>query len=274
MPTGPFTKWDNSISGAAVNNAIRDPLQGFDCDVWAVDQATGNQVLVGRFTSLQITIRNASEPYMELNQRVPRILDGEFQFGWVMERGLLDTRILEDTFGIPAIQREMRISRSPRFLITFDMNAPELNENHAGQGINGALAGTDGSARLNQKEIFSARVARGREYRKAVGQYRLTYCKVDSLTMGVMAGRSVVATRWEGLAEGISFFDDSDIWAGTTLSTATQPIAGVDSTYSLDGDIARVDLEPVNNGRPQWLTETSVRQIFSGVTGADAFVNQ
>lgn len=267
MATGPFTKWDNSISGAAVNNGIRDPLQGFDCDVWVTDQATGNQVLIGRFTSLQLTIRNASEPYLELNQRVPRILDGEFQFGWVMERGLIDTRVLEDTFGIPAIQREMRVSRSPRFMISFDMNAPELNEN-SNAGINTALNSLEGSRKLNQRDIFTSRVPEGRQYRKAVGQYRLTYCKVDSMTIGVMAGRSVVATRWEGLAEGISFFDDSDIWAGTTLKTATQPIVGGDGLYAVDGDIARTDFEPNGEGgRPNWLNDASVRRLFTGLTG-------
>lgn len=249
------TRFQGSVAGAAVNNAIRDPLQGFDCDVWVLDQATGRQLLIGRFTSIQITIRNATEPYMEMNQRVPRMLDGEFQFGWVLERGLLDTRIMEETFGIPIIQREMRIDRSPRFMITFDLNAPALNERDITDAQQGPTQGQNG----NVNDIVVGNVANyGRNYRRAVGQYRLSYCKVDALTIGAMAGRSVIATRWEGLAEGITYFQESDAWAGTTL----------EQTQAAQRFVDRRTQAPNNDGRPDWVTSNNqVGFLFPTFTG-------
>ena len=231
----------DSPAGAVVNNGIKDPLQGFDADVWVIDQATGNQLLVGRFTSIQLTIRNATEPYLEFNQRVPRMLDGEFQFGWVLERGLLDTRILESTFGFSDIRREMRISRSPRMMITLDLNAPELDE----RSLNTDIRNT------NMGELRVAG-SRSRQHRHGTGQYRLIMCKPDSLTIGAMAGRSVIAARWEGLAEGVEYIDNSSVWAGTVLDMsssnpfdrATNPLPFLGTT-------------PINNGRPAWALDTA-----------------
>lgn len=208
-----ITSSGNTVSriyGAPVNNSLLDPLQGFDADVWCVDQATGMHMLVGRFTSLQITVRNATEPYLEFNQRVPRLLDGEFQMGWVLERGLLDVRVLEQTFGFSAINREMRISRSPRFQITFEMHAPELHT----AGISApAIQNTNGELILGAGRMDYRRQAKGR--------YMLTFCKVDSWTLGAMAGRSVIANQWQGLCEGIEYISDQTVesWAGTTLNT-------------------------------------------------------
>lgn len=190
-----------TLTAASVNNALRDPIQGFDCDVWVTSQATGQLTWVGNFTSIQIVVRNATEPYLELNQRVPRLLDGEYQMGWVLERGQLDVNALADTFGITAISRELRLSRSPRFQITFEMNAPELDR----------LAYTPNGEISNQSV----------SNRDTTGQYLLTFCKVDSYTIGVMAGRSVVANRWEGMCEGIELRNTQpSIWAGTVLDGA------------------------------------------------------
>jgi hypothetical protein len=210
----------STIGGAAINNALLDPLQGFDADCWVMDQATGAYVLVGRFTSIQISIRNASEPYLELNQRLPRFLDGEFQIGFVLERGLLDARVLEDTFGYNAIVREFRLSRSPRMQITFELYAPELDA--SGGGIPGAdEANTlERAGELKIKTPASGTLSGSRGTRKARGQYRLTYAKVDTLTIGIMAGRSVIANRWEGIAEGIEFVDNAIVWPGVTMPEA------------------------------------------------------
>lgn len=182
---------------APVNNALLDPLQGFDVDVWVADQATGGVNMIGRFTSLQLTVRDSTEPYLEFNQRVPRYLNGDVQIGFVLERGLIDTRLLQNIFGFNVLSREMRFNRGPRMQITFDINAPEL-ELAGVAGDNGFLAPTGST-------------------RSAKGQYRLTFCKPDSLTIGMQAGRSVIATRLEGLAEGIEFIEDSALWAGISL---------------------------------------------------------
>ena len=213
----------DAIYGAAVNNALLDPLQGYDADVWALDQATGNNLLVGRFTSIQVTIRNATEPYMEFNQRVPRYLDGEVQIGWVLERGQIDTRILQQTFGISALTRELRLNRMPRFQITFEMKASELDTVNAGNGSGSAgvdyqadagIIGNGGLLLGNGPNGYDRR-------RKANGQLMLTFCKVDSLTIGAMAGRSVIANRWEGLAEGIEEVDRTSLWSGVSLKAAS-----------------------------------------------------
>lgn len=195
--------------GAAVNNAILDPLQGFDADVWVLDQATGNYNLVGRFTSIQVTIRNATEPYLELNQRVPRLLDGEFQFGWVLERGMLDSRVLEQTFGFNAITRELRNNRNTRFQISFAVNAPELENSGKNLVENQPL--TAGPRTTPTGDPFSDR--------EATGEYVLTFCKVDSFTMGVNAGRNVIANRWEGMCEGIEFVQRPVVSPGVFLNS-------------------------------------------------------
>jgi len=248
----------STVYGAAVNNAILDPLQGFDADVYVVDQATGAYMLVGRFVSIQITIRNATEPYMEFNQRVPRFLDGEFQIGWVLERGHLEHRVLEYTFGINTISRELRLNRSPRFQITFQILAPELDEDP--QGYSGILE-TSGSNEYGETVIgngeiyFARRGANKYQRRRASGQYVLTFCKVDSLSIGAMAGRSVIANRWEGVAEGIQQVNRVNVWAGTTLDkavTASKALrtASPVNDPSLIGFPQGLDAQPQTTGWP------------------------
>lgn len=207
----------NTAQRAPVNNAILDPLQGFDADIFVLDQGTGEYVLVGRFVSLQITVRNATEPYLELNQRQPRYLDGEFQIGWVLERGMLDARVLEQTMGYRGITRGARISRSPRFQITFRVDAPEL-----AKIANSAEAKSGGTPDSDSTKISGAsNRSSGFKTRRAAGELVLSFCKVDSMTIGATAGRSVIANRWEGMAEGIEQIDrqqqNENLYAGTIL---------------------------------------------------------
>lgn len=208
------------IYGAAVNNSLLDPLSGFDAEVWVVDQATGEYRLIGRFTSFQLTIRNATEPYLEFNQRVPRMLDGEFQIGWVLERGMVDARLIQQTFGVSAITRESRPSRSPRFQITLEFNAPELDEDRTGSTSFGNTY-SEANNTVGNGELYlgslNPNTSMSDTRRRASGQLMLTFCRVDSLVLGATAGRSVVANRWEGLAEGIEEIDRTQVWAGTTL---------------------------------------------------------
>jgi hypothetical protein len=226
-----FMADNNYLTRATVNNAGRDPIQGYDCDVYVLDQATGNQNMVGRFTSFQLTVRNATEPYMEFNQRIPRMLDGEFQFGWVLERGLIDTRVLEDTFGMKSLYREQRISRSPRWILTLDINAPELDESE--------LYGTD-AENLSEAEsqISTGSITTSRVNRSAIGGYRLLYAKVDSLSLGATSGRNVVASRWEGLCEGIVYVEPKDVKTTGGLTLAKDQSAAFQTNENLR-DIAR-----------------------------------
>jgi len=226
------------VSGSVVNNAILDPIQGFDADVWVIDQATGQYNLVGRFTSVQITIRNATEPYLELNQRIPRYLDGEIQIGWVLERGMVDTRILQQTFGYSALSRELRLSRNPRMQITFEINAPELDKVKT-------IANSSRKSIGNGELFISTDAGNGFANRKAIGQIQMNFCKVDSFTMGVTAGRNVIANRWEGLCESIEEINRSSVWSGLTLTetadAGTSLAARGASSQTLSGN---------NAGRP------------------------
>lgn len=217
------TNSNTGLFGTPVNNAILDPMQGFDADVWVIDQATGNYNLVGRFTSIQFTVRNATEPYLELNQRVPRLLDGEFQFGWVIERGMLDARVLEQTFGYNAITRELRNNRNVRFQISFSVAAPELQNSgkvvadgialskYGNRGDGSGIAGASSQSAAIANSTFSER--------SAVGEYVLTFCKVDSFTLGINAGRNVIANRWEGMCEGIEYVNRSRVDPGVFLTS-------------------------------------------------------
>lgn len=222
------------ISRAAVNNAILDPLSGFDVDVFVQDQESGKQMLAGSFTSFQFTVRNATEPYMEFNQRIPRLLDGEMQFGWVLERGCIDTRFIEQTFGITAMSREMRINRSPRFQITVELNAPELDQNTANDVGDG----------------YSYTNTASGDTRRAKGRYRLIYAKTDTLTFGAMAGRSVVANRWEGLCEGILYSDSGTFgWSGVDLGRSTTSRETINSNT--------INTFNAVSTQPSWVTPSS-----------------
>jgi hypothetical protein len=203
---------------SVVNNAGFDPLQGYDADVWVVDQGTGSFNLVGRFTSIQMVIRNATEPYMEYNQRFPRHLDGDIQIGWVMERGQLDARVFEQTFGLKTLGREIRVNRMPRFQITFQTKADELD----GKGIT-AEAGSTGATNPSSETYLT---------RKSNGRLVLSMCKVDTFTMGSTAGRQVIANRWEGMAEGIEFIDDTIGFAGTSTAESVIKDAVTASTLT------------------------------------------
>lgn len=225
------TRSVQNIYQAPVNNAILDPMQGFDADVWVIDQATGQYELVGRFTSIQITVRNATEPYLELNQRIPRYLDGEFQIGWTLERGMLDARVLQHTFGYGNISRELRLSRGSRMQITFEIDAPELDQ----LGAVDLGLGEDGS----NKGV----------YRKAKGQVVLTFCKVDTFTMSAMAGRQVIANQWQGLAEGITTVADrSIVWAGTTLGDGIQAPTALKTGRVVEDDLRGREMPSIFRG--------------------------
>jgi hypothetical protein len=164
---------------APISNATYDPLQGHDVDVFALDQGTGKYLLIGRFVSIQILIMNSTEPYLTLGQRMPRYLDGEMKIAWQMERGQLDSRVLQQTFGYSDMNPSLHIGRMPRLQITFLMSSAGLTNE---DGNNPYL-------------------------RNQTGEIILSFCKVETLTIGAMSGKNIVGNRWEGLAEGITFLN-------------------------------------------------------------------
>lgn len=208
MATIPF---NTGSFKSIVNNAGLDPIQGFDVDVWALDQGTGGYNLVGRFNSIQIMIKNSTETYLEFNQRFPRNLDGEIQIGWIMERGQLDGRVVEQTFGIPNISRDIRINRMPRLQITFAVNAKELSQG----------ATVTNSFPTNKNTGNSTVDARSFANRQVNHEMVLSFCKVDNLTIAAAAGKQIVANRWEGMAEGLNIYNRQTVDPGTSFDAVT-----------------------------------------------------
>lgn len=189
-----------------VNNAGIDPIQGYDIEVWAqyeegAPNNTGsNLALFGRFQTITLSIRDATETYLELGERIPTYLNGEIQIAWVLEQGLVDLRFLQRTFGVTQMNRSSLLDRSPRFQISFDVNARGLNATNA-------TFGTPYNPQdLIQKTNPTALTAE----RSIQGRIELVRCKVDSVSMGAMAGRRVAALRWEGVSEGWLFNDESE----------------------------------------------------------------
>jgi hypothetical protein len=218
------------IYKAPVNNTILDPIAGFDIAAWMQDSVTGQLALFGDFQSITLTIRNSTETYLPLGTRFPVYLDGEVQIAFVVEQGLVDLNFLQRTFGVQQMTREQLVTRSPRFQLTFDANANELAETYRGISDGGGksneqiiyrtggtvfnqLVGGDNQSFVkNQlKGLNGGSVAYGQQ--KAVpivqGRYELQRCKIDSLSIGIMPGRRVVAQRWEGVAEGLRFIPES-----------------------------------------------------------------
>lgn len=195
-PTSPTG--NNSTAGS--NNGIKDPFQGFDATLWMLN-ANGEMVNRGFFTSVQLTFRNATEPYMEMTQRVPRYLDGDFQIGWVAQRGMLDVGVLEETMGFAAVSREARISRSPRFNLVVYINAPELRENAPAAANKGPITTT---AFNNPNNIYQSTQGQNSSsyIRKSQGKIVLLNCKLDTFAIGIQSGQRVIANQWEGLSEG------------------------------------------------------------------------
>lgn len=209
----------DDITNAVTDNSILDPFQGYDADVWAIDQATGQWVLVGRFTSIELVFRNTTRPYIEFNQRVMRQLDGNFMIGWTMERGQLDSRVLQQTFGYSKISRSLRVNRHPRMQIVFQVNAPELdgrlnNESNrfsaSGANLSSALSGAVPGSGISSSSEFNDRDTKS--------LIVLTFCKVETFTLRAEAGDEVISNRWEGVAEGYEVLDQSSVWAGHYLN--------------------------------------------------------
>ena len=197
-----------------VNNAGIDPIQGYDIEVWAQyegnsnDTSGNNLALFGRFQTITLSIRDATETYLELGERLPTYLNGEIQIAWVLEQGLVDLRFIQRTFGVTEMNRSNLLDRSPRFQISFDVNARGLNATNA----------TFGAPYDPQNLIQRPGPVALTSDRSIQGRIELVRCKVDSVSMGAMAGRRVAALRWEGVSEGWVYHETSQ-QANTSLIT-------------------------------------------------------
>ena len=183
------------------------------------DTVTGRVAFFGRFQSLTVSIRDATETYLELGQRIPIYLNGEIQIAWVLEQGLVDMKFVVRTFGIENIRRDQVVTRGPRFHIAFDANAADkvgqtaqasnldLGSNSVTNSISGSNAATFRQGATNP--LFTDGQLYDSGGPTAEGRYEMMRCKVDSVSLGVMPGRRVAAVRWEGVSEGISYVPQS-----------------------------------------------------------------
>jgi hypothetical protein len=181
---------------------------------------SGQVAFFGRFQSLTVSIRDATETYLELGQRIPIYLNGEIQIAWVLEQGLVDMAFIVKTFGIENIRRDQVIARGPRFHIGFDANAAD-RVSDASQNVSPIrtnLQSKNGlrafGADSRQNGLFSSENYKTKGYlagnakydeAQSQGRYEMMRCKVDSVSLGVMPGRRVAAVRWEGVSEGITY---------------------------------------------------------------------
>jgi hypothetical protein len=200
----------SDLVGPAVNNGRRQPLQGMDVVVYIQDQATGSLIPMGEFTGFQHVIRNATEPYLPLGHRSLQYLDGEFQIGWTAEQGKVNLDAIKHVMGFSYLGPALRIGRSPRFQIVVEYNAEELQESDNtieddADGGNNRYSNTND---LLTADLYGPATTVGAEGTKKLQFARLArcryvfgFCKVDAYTTGIMAGRSVIADRIEGLAE-------------------------------------------------------------------------
>lgn len=170
----------------------RDPIQGFDVEVYSVSQngdvgvgLDSDAQLQGTFTSLMFKVVNQTETYLPLNSRLPRHLDGEFIFVWAAEQGLVTSNFMVNSFGkafADAVNtgRGYKVPRMERFRLIFAINTGE---------------DTQDISRFNN-DNFPAQLG-GLKY------FMLDNCRVDTYSFGVTAGRHVVANSWQGTAEGL-----------------------------------------------------------------------
>jgi hypothetical protein len=183
-------------------NVLRDPLQGYDLKVTVVEPADGTASgagarLLGSFNTFMWRLVNQTEAYISLNQRIPRMLDGEVLVVWSLDQGLVNMDVVSRTFGKPFADsfgdtdaRKTLQPRQKRFNLVCQANMADFTPGEAGFREEGS------GVSLTRIELKMARV--------------------DTLTFGVAPGRAVAANSWQGTAEGV---DD-------TPAKATQSNAG------------------------------------------------
>ncbi|SHN73155.1 hypothetical protein [Desulfitobacterium chlororespirans] len=137
-------------------------LQGFDVSVTIVGD--NGPDLVGEYQEVEFTIKEDSESYLALGERIAEILDGQITIEGKLKRGHTQLDIINRIWGAKALKRGEKIPSAPRFAISFNVDAP-------GKGFS--------------------------------GKYRLLACKIDELAIKAQSGKNVVSEDLSFKAEGI-----------------------------------------------------------------------
>lgn len=141
---------------------MNDPIQGFDVST-LITGANGPE-LVGEFQETEFSIKNETEEYLEQNERIARILDGEIKIEGKLKRGLINLKIIKACYGASSLKRGEKIPKSPRFTIICNINAPD-------KGM--------------------------------VGKYKLINAVIPELTVSFGKGKDISNTDYSFKAEGI-----------------------------------------------------------------------
>ncbi|HWP96410.1 MAG TPA: hypothetical protein VN426_06135 [Syntrophomonadaceae bacterium] len=99
------------------------PIQGFDVSVQVI--GSNGPELAGEYQECEFSIKNDVEDYLELNERIAQILDGEIKIEGKVKRGWISMNVVEAVFGSGTLRRGDRPPASPRFVIIFSVKAPE-----------------------------------------------------------------------------------------------------------------------------------------------------
>lgn len=138
------------------------PIQGFNVST-LVTGSSGPE-LAGEFQEIEFSVKNGTEEYLELGERIAAILDGEIKIEGKLKRGMINLGIVKSCFGASTLKRGGNITVSPRFTITANINAPSIG---------------------------------------LVGKYRLLNAVIPELTVSISKGKDVVKNDFSFKAEGI-----------------------------------------------------------------------
>ncbi|WCK53837.1 hypothetical protein PP175_21345 [Aneurinibacillus sp. Ricciae_BoGa-3] len=108
----------------------QQPIQGYDVSVTLV--GPNGPELVGEFQECDINIKNDTETYLEMNERISMILDGEITIDGKLKKGWINMDIVQRVYGTPSMQRGVKIPQQPRFTMTTLVDAPQ-------KGLNGQI---------------------------------------------------------------------------------------------------------------------------------------
>ena len=142
---------------------MSDPIQGFDVSVSIV--GPNGPELVGEYKECKLNVKNETEEYLETNERIARLLDGDIKIDGELKRGWMNTNILTRIYGTSSMRRGEKVPASPRFTISFTV----------------------------------ANTSKGQS-----GRLRVEQAVIPELSLSLKAGKSVVDKDLKFKAEGVS----------------------------------------------------------------------
>lgn len=172
-------------------NVLRDPLQGYDLKVTVVEPKDGNgsgsgERLLGKFNTFMWRLVNQTEAYISLNERIPRMLDGEVLVVWSLDQGLINMDVVSNTFGSSFAEK---FAGETARTGAVQPRQKRFNLICTGSLVSGTVTGEEGF-QLGGDLLPDVKI-------------ELKMARVDTLTFGVAPGRAVAANSWQGTAEGV-----------------------------------------------------------------------